>query len=686
MGRFMTAQDATNRAVSLGRGQRGRGWLVALLLGLAPVAVYWNSLPTPFVLDDRPVVTENPSIRSLWPLSGPLSPPAGGLPVCSRPVANLSFALNYAVGGEAVAGYHALNVVLHVLAGLTLFGVLRRTLARPAVPERFRTVADALALAVATLWALHPLQTAAVTYVSQRTELLATLCYLLTLLAFIRAAESPAPAKRWWTAAAVTACLAGMGSKETMASAPLIVLLYDRTFLAGSLAEAWRRRWPLHGALMATWVLLGWLVLGSESRGGTAGWDVAVTPLAYAATQGEAITGYLGRSVWPHPLVFDYGDYLAPPAWPTFVRGAGVVALVAGTLVALWRRPVAGFAGALFFGLLAPSSSVVPVATQTIADHRMYLPLAVVLTALALGVYAWLGRRAWVVGLVAAGLAGALTVARNQDFASPVTLWRDTVAKRPENMRARNNLSAALLEANQTEAGLAELHAALRLKPDHPDLLRNLAQAELFADQVPAALAHAEQAQQLDPRPAGGWALLGAVRLRAGQVVPAVEAYRRAIQLQPDLAAAHLGLGDAQAAQQDFAAALAAYGQARRLRPDSAEAAYGQAVALFQAGRNDEAIAVFAELGRRRPGYPGLHLNYGGALLDAGRAEQALGEFDAALAQEPPTAELLHLRALALLELGRTREATEVVRQTLQLAPGYTPALELARQLGLALQ
>jgi tetratricopeptide (TPR) repeat protein len=661
-----------------------------VLLVLAPVAVYWNSLHAPFVLDDRPVVLENASIRSLWPLTGPLSPPAGGLPVSARPVANLSLAVSHALSGEAVAGYHAVNVALHVLAGLALWGVLRRTLARPVVPERFRDQAGWLALAIAALWAVHPLQTAAVTYVSQRTELLATLFYLLTLYAFIRAAEpdlEPSPrvgptgraglasdrainqpdrrsGSTRWAIVAVIACLLGMGSKETMASAPLIVLLYDRTFLAGSFAAAWRRRGRLHAALMATWALLAWLVWHSASRGGTAGWNVAMSRAAYVLTQGEAIMGYLARCVYPYPLVFDYGDYLTPPSFGAWLDVALVGGLLVATLVAL-RRSVppsagtnqeiptgnfapAGFAGAVFFAVLAPTSSVVPVATQTIADHRMYLPLAVVLTALVLAVFAWLGRRAWIAGVVALVVFGGLAVARNRDYASATDLWRDTVRKRPGNLRARNNLAASLLEAGQVEAGLAELRAALALQPDHADVLRNLAQAELDAGKVPDALAHAERAQQLDPRPAAGWGLLGAARLRAGQAALAVDAYTRA----------------------------------RQLRPDSAAAQYGLALALFQAERTADAIAAFADLRRREPDFPGLHLNYGGALLDGGRPADALREFDAALAREAPGPELLHLRALALLELDRRAEATDAVRATLKLAPAYAPAQELGRRLG----
>ncbi len=661
-------------------GVSPRPWLIALLLVVAPVAVYWNVLHTPFVLDDGPSITENASIRSLWPLSGPLSPPVGGLPICARPVANLSLALNYAVGGENPFGYHIFNLALHILAALVLFGVLRRTLAQPAMPEKFREPATWLALAIATIWAVHPLQTAAVSYISQRTELLAALFYLLTLYAFIRAVEAPTRAKVWGLVA-VIACLLGMASKEMMVSAPLIVLLYDRTFLAGTFAGAWRQRGRLHAALMATWVLLIWLVVHSGGRGGTAGFGVGVTPLAYLVTQGEAIMGYLARSVYPYPLVFDYNDYITPMSAGALLDVALIGGLAVTMLVAVRAKPVVGFAGMVFFAVLAPTSSVVPVATQTIADHRMYLPLAVVLTALALGAYASAGKRAAWVAIAAAIAAGALTVERNRDYATPMTLWQDTVSKRPDNSRAHNNLAAALLEAHDTKAGLAELAEALRIRPDHPDVLRNLAQAELDAGQTASALAHVERAQQIDPSVAAGWSLLGVARLRSGQQAPAAEAFQKALQLRPDLASAQLGLGDVKMAQQDYAGAAMAYAQVRKLRPDSVEATYWLGVAMFQAGQAEGALGFFAEVRQKQPDHPGLHMNYGGALLDAGKPAEALKEFDAALAQEPTRPELLHLRSLTLLELGRKEEAAAAVRTTLKIAPAYEPAVELARKL-----
>ena len=170
-----------------------------------------------------------------------------------------------------------------------------------------------------------------------------------------------------------------------MVSAPVLVLLYDRTFVSLGFREAWRRHGRLFLALAATWIPLGVLfLLSGGNRGGSVGFGLGIRWWDYALTQFPAITTYLRLSLWPHPLVFDYGA-----AW---VRGASlvagdialVVALVLATAVALWRRPVLGFLGAWFFCILAPTS-LIPGTSQMIVEHRMYLPLAAVL-ALAVGV------------------------------------------------------------------------------------------------------------------------------------------------------------------------------------------------------------------------------------------------------------------------------------------------------------
>ncbi len=162
------------------------------------LAAYSNSLRGPFVFDDLSSIVENPSIRSLWPIWPVFSPTGHGSTVQGRPLVNLSLAINYAVGGtDNVVGYHVVNMILHMLAGLTLFGVFRRTLVLPSMPDKVRHASTWLALGAALLWLVHPLQTSAVTYVIQRAGVMMGLFYLLTLYCFIRGDDS-LKSRGWW--------------------------------------------------------------------------------------------------------------------------------------------------------------------------------------------------------------------------------------------------------------------------------------------------------------------------------------------------------------------------------------------------------------------------------------------------------------------------------------------------------
>ncbi|MDP1793988.1 MAG: hypothetical protein Q8K63_07595, partial [Acidimicrobiales bacterium] len=219
---------ANSAAAPAADAARGAVRLAAIALSLAALAAYANSFAGVFVLDDLAAIPNNESLRDLTRV---LAPPADST-TFGRPIANLSFAIDRAWNGDGPWGYHATNLLIHLLAALTLFGLVRRTLSLPRLAERFGADALPLALAAAALWMLHPLQTESVTYVVQRVESLAGLLCLATLYAFVRGVESASPAR--WFGAAVLACLLAMGSKESAAAAPLLVLLYDRTLVAGS--------------------------------------------------------------------------------------------------------------------------------------------------------------------------------------------------------------------------------------------------------------------------------------------------------------------------------------------------------------------------------------------------------------------------------------------------------------------
>ncbi len=244
----------------------------------------------------------------------------------------------------------------------------------------------------------------------------------------IRGAESEAPHAGRWCGLGIIACLLGMASKDVMITAPVVVFVYDRTFLAGSFESAWKQRWRLYLGLASGWVLLGFLMIGVGARG--AGLGLGVGAGSYALCECRAIVGYLGLSVWPHPLVFDHGADLGPAGPAEAPYALIVLALGICTLLALRHRPAVGFAMFWFLAILALTSSFVPVALQPVAENRMYLPLA------AAGAYVLIGR--WSLALLAA-LAlclGWATHERNGDYRSAVLIWGDTVAKRPMNARA----------------------------------------------------------------------------------------------------------------------------------------------------------------------------------------------------------------------------------------------------------
>jgi len=374
-----------------------------------------------------------------------------------------------------------------------------------------------------------------------------------------------------WLVLSVLACLVGMGCKEVMVSAPVMVLLVDRTFFAGSLREAWNRRRGYYLALGATWIPLAWLAVHTGSRGGTAGFGAGVPWTAYAATQLWAIPHYLALAAWPHPLALDYGTGLVTDSAKVF-PGAVIVGFLAGaTAIALWRRSWLGVAGAWFFAILAPTSSFLPVASQTVAEHRMYLPLAAVIAVVVIGAWSLLpARRLGIAVLAIAAVAlGITTARRNFDYRSELGIWKDTAAKRPGNVRAHFTLGNLLLREGRAEEAMNEYAEALRLEPRHAEAHNGL----------------------------------GNALVRLGRVDEAIAEYGRAAALEPEFVEARYNLGNALAQSGRPQEAIAWYREALRIDPGNAEAHNNLAGALLFSGRIDEAIREYREAVRLRPDY-----------------------------------------------------------------------------------
>jgi len=611
--------------------------LAALAIVTGVTLAYQNTFTVPFLFDDNSSIRDNPSIRSLWTS---LSPAPGGLTVSGRPLVNFTLALSYALSGTAVWGYHLINLLIHAAAACTLFGVVRRTLGRlPAGGQRgapaFHLQEDAtwLALAAALLWALHPLQTESVTYIIQRAESLVGLMYLLTLWCFIRA-TNPGAAKIWGPLTFL-ACLLGMLSKEVMVSAPVMVALYDRIFLAASWREVWQKRGRLHLALAATWLVLAWLVVGTGNRGGTAGLGAGMSPWAYALTQIGAVVHYLRLAVWPHPLVFDYGKDLVAGWREVWWQALVLFPLGLASLWAAWRGRAAGYLGVFFFALLAPSSSFVPVVTQTMNEHRVYLALAAVVVLGVTGLYAAWGRKSLAVFAVLAVVLGVATARRNHDYRTELAIWEDTVVKRPTNVRALITVAALHEDAGRPAEARAMLEQAVRVAPRSFEARNNLGNAWMKAGNWAEASACFEAALGLKPDEPYVLNNLGNALLQLRRVPEAITQFEAAARAKPDFGEPRFNLANTLAQAGRTAEALTQYDAYLRIRPDDVEARSNYAATLQMSRRFDDAVVQMEFAIKLRPADAELQNNLGTALAQAGRPADALRHFEEAVRLKP---------------------------------------------------
>ena len=575
------------------------------LLAAGLVAIYGRTFSVPFLFGDDLSIEGNSSIRRLWPIWPVLSPP-GGAGVGGRPLLNLTYALNYACGGTAVAGYHAVNLLIHVLAAWTLFALVRRTLRRPVLAERFGAAATPLALGVSAIWAWHPVLTESVTYLSQRAESLMGLFYLLTLYCFVRGAEcTTAERRRGWFALSVIACLAGIGTKEVIMTAPVTAFLYDRTFISGDFAAAWRRHWRQYLALAAVWLPLGFRSLGLHHQG--VGFHEGIAWWTYGWIECRVVVKYLLLALWPRPLIFDYGMQGITRLSEIGPYALVLAALLAITTVALRRAPVAAFAACWFFLILAPTSSVVPIPLQPMAENRLYLPLAGVAAFAVIGAFALGGRRSWLLIALVAGALGLSSFQRNRDYSSVLAIWTDTVAKNPANPRAHNSLGRVFAHTpNRLDDAIAQFEEAVRLNSDDADGHYNLGTSWLkVPGRMKDAAAQLQTAMRLEPDNAAVRNNLGtAWASMPGRMQDAMVQFQEAVRLEPDNAEAHNNLGNAwMTVPGRINEAAAQFEEVVRLRPDSADAHFRLAIALLHLPhRGDEAKTHLETVLRLQPG------------------------------------------------------------------------------------
>lgn len=636
-------QPASPPRLSYFRHLRGvQPWGVAfawLTLAGATLLAYARTWQVPFLFDDVQRIVEEPALRQ-WDKLPEL------MAHTNRPFAMATFALNYAVHGYEVWGYHAVNLAIHIAAGLVLFGLIRLTLSQLPPSTRVGRLLSQqavwIAWTIALLWLLHPLQTQAVTYIVQRLESLMGLAYLSTLYFFARGVRAKTG---WgWLSLSLLACALGMGCKEVMVTAPLMVLWYDRVFVASSWRALCQQRWPYYCGLFATWGVLLWAML-HDTTDYTSGALVSVTgltPLVYLWNQTAVLVHYLRLALWPVDQCFLY-QWPVETQWIRLVPSAvAIVALACATVIAIFRWPRIGWVAGWFFIVLAPTSSIVPIKDLAF-EHRMYLPLAGVITLLVIAAAVLLDKlvlglkvkRAIAASVVfaVAGLLLAATIGRNHDYRSTLALWEQTARVAPNSWGAWNNYGIALAEQQLHPQAVEAFARAADINPSDVGIAASYAGSLIETGDYAQAETQLLRAMQLnanDYLTILNWGNLEFARGRFYEAVPYLEG---ALVTRPDNVATRVCLAACLVNTADFEAAEQQSREALRRDPNSPTALLNLACALGGQGRISAAIVACRAAIEHDPSSPNSHGTLGLLLADS-NLEEAKAHFEMASALE----------------------------------------------------
>lgn len=581
---------------------------IALLVAAAASAPYARTLPVTFQFDDVPHIAENPAVHALDLSFRSLAPAVTGFPL-HRWLARLTFAVNHAFGGLAPAGYHVVNVALHVLAALLVFAFAAEVLAR-AEPGLGPSPRRRAALFAALLFAVHPLQTMAVTYVVQRMALLSALFGLASLYSWARARRPGERRRILWLCAAAAGAFLSLSAKENAVVLPLLALAFEGLVVGGLVGRIRRR--PLLAAVAATAVAAaaGAAALAYRNEPGV---DPTLAALAISdrlLTQPRVLGHYLLRWVlpWPGWLHLDYGvepshGLLDPPT--TLVAVLCFAAIVAGAVSLRRRLPIVTFGVAFFLLALIVEQSVLPL--DLIFEHRLYLPS--VGLALAAG---WGLERAaprlrggpWVVALPALLLLAAGTVARNEHWRDPVRLHAQDAAAFPQLTRPLLSLGAECIAKGDYDRAEATYRRLL----------------------------------EFDPGDARAWSNLAIVALNRERPAEAIELAQRAVALAPQCAPCRYGYALALLASGSASLALDAYRTAVAVTPTDVRSRTDLGVLLLRRGDVDEAVAELRRVVEIDPGYARGWANLSAAQRRAGQRAEALASARTAMALDPESA------------------------------------------------
>ena len=602
-------------------------WLVAALLALATIILYWPATRCGFTNYDDPVyVTENLPVQSgltvesvKWAFMNPVS-------ANWHPVTMLSHMLDCQLFGLNPWGHHLTSLMLHALNTVLVFLLLRRL-----------TGALWRSALVAALFGLHPLHVESVAWVAERKDVLSTLWWLLTLWAYANFAKAGNSKSKIWYAAALALFALGLMSKTMLVTLPCVLLLVDywplARFQPGRVRQLVVEKIPFFVLTVAASVM----TVVVQRRGGAVITMEGCPPDARVGNAVVSYCRYLGKMFWPSDLAVFYPH---PGYWPlenVLLAGAILCGISWLLFVRRGRHPYLLMGWLWFIGTLVPVIGVVQVGEQALADRYTYIPSLGVLIGLSWGAFE-LTRRwrhqavvLWLAGAAAIILCWAVTRQQLAYWKDSETLFRHTLAVTENNPLAQNNLGLTVLNKGRINEAISHYQEAARLKPAAAEIHNNLGVAYLNNGQTDEAIRQFDEAIRLKPAFIDSHMNIGLALFKKGSNDEAISQFRKTVGLKPDFNEARINLGVALLKQGDNDEAVRQLQEALRFRPDDANARFNLGVAFFNSGRTDEAISQFQETLRLNPNDPDARSRLAGALELKSKSEVRTDDSTASL-------------------------------------------------------
>jgi tetratricopeptide (TPR) repeat protein len=669
------------------------------LIAITAFLCYSNTFDVPFVFDDNTAIVENPLIRDLGYFADASEvrdfKEIRYNALKRRYVGYLSFALNYKANGLSVGGYHAINILIHILNGMLIYLLITLTFRTPVLNDsRLKGSSGPIALVTALLFVSHPVQTQAVTYIVQRLASMTAMFYLLSLVLYIKArlSEGGKRAGMMFYVLSLVSAILGMYTKQIAFTLPVAILLYEFLFLSGSR----RKRLLYLTPILLTMLIIPLSLLDMEkpleeiigdAEGATRIEDIS--RMDYLLTEFRVFVTYLRLLALPvhQNLDYDYPVYrsfLDPQVFLSFMFflslfGLGLYFLRRSrTADSALRIPAFG----IFWLFLAFSveSSIIPL--HVIYEHRVYLPSVGFFAALATAGFLFIERykglrmQKAVVGMIALVLimlAGA-TYLRNNVWRSNTSIWEDVVRKSPQKGRGHNNLGEAYEMEGQIDRAIYEYKTAIRLDPSYPQAYNNLGTIYESSGLIDEAIEQYMMALRLQPDSTKAHNNLGIAYRDKGLIDEAIEQYMEALSLNPLVDMSHFNLAAAYREKGSIDEAIKEYTEALRLNPDSTHAHNNLGVIYRDKGMIDEAIKEYLEALRLNPGYEKARYNLGVAYWDKGLIDDAIEQYRIAIEIEPEDEEAHLALGVAYSKKGDMVHAREELETALRLNPGDTTA------------